>query len=89
MDEAEQDKLIVALESDLFAARKRYLAAEAELETALASLARESTSLGKFHRRVADALVYCRRHTHSGVNLAAHTYLNRVIEILEGQGGRP
>lgn len=55
-----------------------------QLHEAYAALADESKTLQVFHCRVADALAYCRRHAHSGVNLAAHTYLNRVIEILEG-----
>ena len=35
--------------------------------------------------RRAELGPYCRRHAHPGINLAAHTYLNRVIEVLEGK----
>lgn len=82
---AKLDKMVVEQEADLFAARKRFYAAEAEVADAKESLQKESATLGKFHCRVADALAYCRRHAHPGINLAAHTYLNRVIEILEGK----
>ena len=68
--------------------RKDIAALNAEREARkedLAVIERHSKALRQLDQRIADVLGYCKRHNHSGVNLAAHVYLNRVIEILEGK----
>lgn len=64
---------------------RRLRAVNAERVNDLAAIEQHAKVVGQLQDRHAAALGYCKRHNHSGVDKAAHCYLNRVIEILEGQ----
>lgn len=64
---------------------RRLRAVNSERVNDLAAIEQHAKVVGQLQDRHAAALGYCKRHNHSGVDKAAHCYLNRVIEILEGQ----
>ena len=73
------------LERHLAAAAEREQQLQAEVAGWESDLEKEAANARVAWERIAVALGYCKKHAHPGVNMAAHTYLDRVIAILEGR----